>query len=530
MRILFLTNELGTGGAEKLTVSYALGMQRRGHHVGVAFSSRDSQAAPLHAAGIEIFPLSPKGLRPSTLAGWVRRLHDLVERFRPDVIHAQSVTSALAARLAAPRTPLLVTIHGISKANEPLASILLRAANVRLTAVSEVAAAGLLKHAWAPSVDILGPGIDIEEFSRQAAVGDPPVLIGARKLVCVARQDHVKGVDVLVRALPEVVRHHPDAGVTFVGDGRELEPNQQLAAELGVSEHARFAGLIPFAAPYIGGADLVILPSRREGLPVVALEALALERPVVATDVGGTSTAIVDGETGWLVPAENPSALAAAIVDCLNDPSEAARRAKAGRRRVEEHFGSGPMLDKVEEILRELTSSRNSVPPSKPRLYHRAVRAHQQTRIAAWKVGSHRPREWEGVRIFGYHRVTDDDDVFAVTPREFAAQMEHLRAADVEVIPLREALDLLEQPVAGRYVCVTFDDGYLDTVEHALPVLERVGLPATVFVIGDVLEGRGDVRLVPRRSAGAHDGLRSAAPAGERACRRAGALEHTPPA
>ena len=67
-----------------------------------------------------------------------------------------------------PRTPLLVTIHGISKANEPLASILLRGPNVRLTAVSEAAAAGLLKHAWAPSVDILGPGIDIEEFSRQA--------------------------------------------------------------------------------------------------------------------------------------------------------------------------------------------------------------------------------------------------------------------------------------------------------------------------------------------------------------------------
>ena len=171
MRILFLTNELGTGGAEKLTVSYALGMDRRGHHVGVAFSWRDSQAVPLRDAGIEIFPLSPKGLKPSTLAGWVRRLRSLVESFQPDVIHAQSVTSALAARLAAPRTPLLVTIHGISKANEPLASILLRAANVRLTAVSDVAAAGLLKHAWAPSVDILGPGIDIAEFSRQANVG-----------------------------------------------------------------------------------------------------------------------------------------------------------------------------------------------------------------------------------------------------------------------------------------------------------------------------------------------------------------------
>ena len=70
MRILFLTNELGTGGAEKLTVSYALGMKRRGHQVGVAFSSLGlQQAAPLLEAGIGIFPLSTKGLRPSTVCG-----------------------------------------------------------------------------------------------------------------------------------------------------------------------------------------------------------------------------------------------------------------------------------------------------------------------------------------------------------------------------------------------------------------------------------------------------------------------------
>ncbi len=496
MKILFLTNELGTGGAEKLTVSYALGMSRRGHQVGVAFSSRDSQAAPLLEAGIDIFPLSPKGLRPSTVTGWARRLRRLVDDQRPDVIHAQSVTSAVAARLAARRIPLLVTIHGISKANEPLASILLRGANVRLTAVSEVAAAGLLKHAWAPSVDILGPGIDIEQFSRQAA-GNPPNLIGEQRLVCVARQDHVKGVDVLVRALPEVVRSYPDAGLTIVGDGGDLEPNRELAAELGVSQHVEFVGLIPFAAPYIAGADLIILPSRREGLPVVALEALAVGRPVVATDVGGTSTVIVEGETGWLVPPEDSRALAAAIVDCLADPAEAKRRAAAGRNRVEERFGSEPMLDKVEGHLRQLSSTRNGVPPSKPRLYHRAVRVHQQARITAWKAARRRGAAWEGVRIFGYHRVSGDDDVFAVTPAAFRGQMELLRASGVEVVPLARALDLLERGVAGQYACVTFDDGYRDTLENAVPVLESVGLHATVFVISDVLEGQAGFDWYP---------------------------------
>ena len=490
MRILFLTNELGTGGAEKLTVSYALGMDRRGHR-SASRSAGATRRPSRSAARVSAVPTAAARAQAVDARRLVRRLRALVDDFRPDVIHAQSVTSALAARLAAPRTPLLVTIHGISKASEPLAAILLRAANVRLTAVSEVAAEGLLRHAWAPSVDILGPGIDIEEFARQAAAGAASDLLGERKLVCVARQDLVKGVDVLVRALPDVVRAHPEAGLTLVGDGHELEPNEKLAADLGVAEHARFVGLIPYSAPYIGGADVVILPSRREGLPVVALEALALERPVVATDVGGTSAAIVDGETGWLVPPEDLAALAAAIVECLADPAEAARRARAGRRRVEERFAAGPMLDRVEGILRELTSRRNSVPPSKPR--STTARSGRTSRPGSPRGGSARIARPRG-KASGSSATTGSRTTTTSSPSgrgSSGADGASPWCLGVEVVASSgRRLDLLEQPVGGRYACVTFDDGYLDTVEQALPVLEQLELPATVFVIGDVLEGR----------------------------------------
>ena len=491
MRILFLTPTLGTGGSEKLTVGYALGMLGRGHEVAVAYGFADSQAAPLRDAGVPLYDLSARKVKPWTLREWVGRLRRATQEFAPTVIHAQSVTAAVAARLAAPDRPLLVTIHGISRSNEPVASLLLRAANVRLTAVSEASAAGLGRHAWAPPVTILGPGVDIAQIQAAATLGEPPELIGSPRLVCVARHDEAKGIDVLLHALVDLAAVEPDVGLTLVGTGPQIEANEALASTLGVADRTRFVGLIPYAAPYLGAADVVVLSSRREGLPIVALEALALERPVVATAVGGTPTAVIDGETGWLAPSEDPKALAAAIATCLADPDEASRRARAGRALVESRFSSVTMLDSIEQLLRELSSTGTRVPPSKPRAYHRVVRAQQQTRIALWRLRGARPAPWRGVRIFGYHRVTDADDIFAVTPAAFRAQMEELaRDRSVTVVSLGRAIELLESPVDGRYVCVTFDDGYLDNLEHAVPVLDSLGLPGTIFAIADVLEGR----------------------------------------
>ncbi len=222
---------------------------------------------------------------------------------------------------------------------------------------------------------------------------------------------------------------------------------------------------------------------------MVALESLALERPLVATDVDGTPSLVVDGTTGWLVPPpEDERALAAAIVDCMRHPDEAARRARAGRELVEARFSTERMLDRLESLMIEVRGRRARMPGVKPRPYYRAVRAHQSARIAASRLRS--ARSWQGVRILGYHRITAADDVFGVTPAGFRRQMEHLVDSGVTVVRLSDALDLLERPLREPYVCVTFDDGYLDNLEHGLPVLEELEIPATIFVIGDVLEGK----------------------------------------
>ena len=354
MRVLMLTPTLGIGGAEVLGVTWSVGLERRGHTVAVAYGARDQRVGELRDHGVELFRTSDHELGLATLGEWRRALREAVTSFRPDVLHAQSITAALVATLSAPRLPLLVTVHGIHDSDERLAALILRATAARVTAVSEASAAGLRRRRLAPRVEVLRTGIDLDRIVAAAGELVDDVPSGSPRFCCVARQDPPKGVDVLIRALPRVLEDLAGATLTLVGDGEDLEANRRLAAELGVAERVRFAGAQLNPAPYILASDITVLPSRREGLPIVALESFALQRPLVATAVGGTPTVVRDGESGWLVAPEDIAALAAAMIDAGANPETARARGRAGRAIVERSFTAKRTLDQIERLLDEL--------------------------------------------------------------------------------------------------------------------------------------------------------------------------------
>ena len=93
------------------------------------------------------------------------------------------------------------------------------------------------------------------------------------------------------------------------------------------------------------------------------------------------------------------------------------------------------------------------------------------------------------MRILGYHSISDSPHVLSVAPADFRRQMEHVHASDATLIPLGRAFDLLGSEVSGRFVCVTFDDGYRDNLENAVPVLRELEIPATIFVPTAVIDG-----------------------------------------
>jgi glycosyltransferase involved in cell wall biosynthesis len=201
---------------------------------------------------------------------------------------------------------------------------------------------------------LLGLRIAHEAGAVRQALGLRP---GAPLLLTVARLTAQKGHDVLLAAVPRILAHHPNACFAWVGQGPEQE---KLAAEvqaLGLAGNVRFLGPRDDVPALLGAADLFVLPSRFEGHPLAALEALASGLPVVGTRVCGLDEAVLPGETGLLVEPERPDELADAVHELLAHPGLRRRMGQAGRRLIAERFSARRMAQQTmqlyEQLLRE---------------------------------------------------------------------------------------------------------------------------------------------------------------------------------
>ncbi len=170
-------------------------------------------------------------------------------------------------------------------------------------------------------------------------------LIGA-----IGRVEKQKGFDVLIRALAEI----EEGSLLLVGDGSERSALEELARTVGVADRVMWAGWSDDARSFLGSFKVFVLPSRFEGFPLALLEAMLARSAVVATDVGSVAEAIVDDETGLLVPPEDPTALAHAIERLLADGDLRRRLGDEGRRLVLDRYTAAHMTRAFESLYEEV--------------------------------------------------------------------------------------------------------------------------------------------------------------------------------
>jgi glycosyltransferase involved in cell wall biosynthesis len=170
-------------------------------------------------------------------------------------------------------------------------------------------------------------------------------------IVCVARLDRQKRIDVLLEAFAIVVREHPACTCVIVGTGPLEGELRAQCGELGLDASVRFVGYVDDVVPYLAAGDVFVLSSENEGLPLAMLEAMACGLPCVATDVGGNREAVVDGETGILTEPASAPELARAIDYMLRHEGERLRMGRNGERRVREWFVLEESMKRVKEAL-----------------------------------------------------------------------------------------------------------------------------------------------------------------------------------
>jgi len=278
----------------------------------------------------------------------------MLSRNRYDIVHShwllpQGVTAALAARLCGVRH--IASAHGsdVTAIRGPISTWLKRwvvacadAVTVNSGATAECVAS-LGGKAVAPALIPLGVETGrraapaaVDAFARQHRRGDGPLILFAGRLSA------EKGTRDLIDAMPEILASLPDAVAVVAGAGSERPTLEQRTEELGLADNVRFVGWLDRTAlaAALAAADMLVVPSHREGQGLVALEAMVAGTPVIAARVGGLPEAVKDGETGLLIPPASPPALAEAVVRLARDTNLSERLTQAASNRVREAYSN----------------------------------------------------------------------------------------------------------------------------------------------------------------------------------------------
>ena len=365
MNILFLTTHFNTGGITSYILTLAEALVQSGHHVWVA-SSGGNCVPRLESVGVRhvFINIRTKSEIHPKLWFCFNPLKELIRKEGINIIHAQTrVTQVLGFFLSRfSGVAMVTTCHGFFKAR--WFRRMFPCWGKAVIAISKPVARHLsVDFSVAKNkIHLIANGIDLNRFvmtneqrrreARQKMdVGTTPLIgINTPLIGVVARLSSVKGIHVLIKAMPLILKKVPSANLLIAGQGPEEAALKKLTQDLGLSAHVHFKSTINQTQDLLCAFDVFVMPSLMEGLGLSVIEAQACGIPIVASRVGGLVDLIEDQRSGFLVAINDPSALANRVIELLCDPHHAKMMADQARLNVEQHFSVEMMVKKTLKV------------------------------------------------------------------------------------------------------------------------------------------------------------------------------------
>jgi glycosyltransferase involved in cell wall biosynthesis len=383
IKVLRVIARLNVGGPALHVAYLAAGLADRGYDTTLVAGSlargEESMAQAAEQRGVRIVALDElhREVSPLNDLRAVVHLAKLIRRERPDILHTHTAKAGAVGRVAAllsgsARPAIIVhTFHGhvLRGYFNPLMTLGFRllerwlaTLTTALIAVSPEVRDDLVRLGVAPArkFAIVRLGIQLDERvgADEGARAETRRILGispeAFVVGWVGRMTAVKRTDDVLRALKGLLDRDVDAYLCLVGDGPDRDHLERYAHELGIVRRCLFLGYQNEVGRFYQAIDALILPSTNEGTPVSVIEALAAERPAVATRVGGTPDVIRNGVDGFLVDVGDADALAEQLAVLAHDPTRRAAMGAEGRANVLERYAVERLVDDIDLLYRSL--------------------------------------------------------------------------------------------------------------------------------------------------------------------------------
>jgi glycosyltransferase involved in cell wall biosynthesis len=381
IKVLHIITRLIRGGAEHNTLLSIEGLSKLGYDVSLAAGPSDKKEGDLELAyrradiKLILLPTLIREISPLNDIISFLKIYIFIRKERFDIVHTHVSKAGILGRWAAKIAGVPFICHtthgnifaGYFNAYVTKLFILFNRITVSITnkmiTLTVIGKKQWLDHRIGKPIQYIAiySGINLDEFNPEILNAENinlKIRLGFKVndfiIGNVGRLAPIKGQKYLIQAAPSIIEEVPEAKFLIVGDGPMREELEALTTELDLEKHIVFIGMQENIPELLSIMDLFVLPSINEGMGRALVEAMAMRLPCVATSVGGVVEVIKDGETGLLVPSQNPKALAEAICRLAKNTGLSKRFACNAQKKARLVFGAQMMVDKISSVYQSL--------------------------------------------------------------------------------------------------------------------------------------------------------------------------------